>query len=572
MSEFDLVVRGATVVDGSGGPAREADVAVGGDTIVAVGDGAAGRGDEELDGRGFVLAPGFIDAHTHLDANLFWDPDLTPSSTFGVTTVVTGNCGYCLAPLGNASERDYVIETLGEVEQIPIEAITEAVPLDWSTIDEYFARLARTPSLLNFATHAGHVPIRTAVLGPDAVHERAATPDEIARMSALLRRALELGALGFTTDQVIGNVGPRNTRLPGQVCANDELLAFARVLGDTPGPRWFAMAPAALLLDRAAREADQRWHERLAEASGKPVVIGPCFDHFDDPGVGHDIMDLIASTRRDGVMVVPQVSVFPFELWQRLDNNPLIVRVLPTLRRAVRDGGTDGLRGAAADPAARERLRDEGRAIAPFPVFSGRWDHVLIRKVGDPARFGSLVDRDLAAIANEQGVQPVDVLLDTAVAEDFETQFSTLMRNTDDDEIGRMLTHPVARIGASDAGAHVLSNTDSAYAVWTLQHWWRARGALTLERAVRMLTADQADLLGLTDRGRVAPGLAADLVLFDPDRIARTGVRYVDDQPAGGRRLISDAVGVEASIVNGVVATRAGHSTGARPGRFLRAR
>ena len=263
--------------------------------------------------------------------------------------------------------------------------------------------------------------------------------------------------------------------------------------------------------------------------------------------------------------------MFTFELWQRLDNNPLIVRVLPTLRRAFRDGGTDALRTVAADLSERVRLREEGRSIAPFPVFSGRWEHVFVRKVADPSRFGSLVDRDLASIAREQGVEPVDVLLDTAIAENFETQFSTLMRNTDDDEVGRMLSHPAARIGASDAGAHVLSNTDSAYAVWTLQHWWRERGVLGLERAIRMLTADQADLLGFRDRGRIAPGLAADLVLFDPDRIARTGVRYVDDQPAGGRRLISDVVGVEVSIVNGVVATRDGRSTGARPGRFLRA-
>jgi N-acyl-D-aspartate/D-glutamate deacylase len=463
------------------------------------------------------------------------------------------------------------VETLSEVEQIPIDAIRAGVPLDWSTVDEYFARLDSTPALLNFATHAGHVPIRTAAMGPVAVHERTATAGEIERMGALLRHALELGALGVTTDQVTGNVGPHGTALPGQVCGDDELLAFARVLASSPGPGWLAMAPRALLLDRAAREDDLRFHERLAAASGKPVVIGPCFDHFDEPGVGYDLIEATARSRRTGVTVVPQVSVFVFELWQRLDDNPLLVRVLPTLRRAVRDDGVDGLRRVAADPVARERLRAEARAIAPFPVFSGRWDHVFVRQVADAARFGALLNRDLASIAREQGVEPVDVLLDTAVAERFETQFSTLMRNTDDDEIGRMLSHPLARIGASDAGAHVLSNTDSAYAVWTLQHWCRERGVLTLERAVQMLTAAQPDLLGYTDRGRIAVGQAADLVLFDPDHIARTGVRSVADQPAGGRRLISEATGVVASVVNGVVATREGASTGARPGRFLRA-
>ncbi|HEX4493344.1 MAG TPA: amidohydrolase family protein [Acidimicrobiia bacterium] len=571
MSDADLVVRGATVVDGRGGPPFAADVGVTGGVITAIGTVGPGGGAEELDGRGLVLAPGFIDAHTHLDANLFWDPDLTPSSSFGVTTVVTGNCGYALAPLGTGASRDYVVETLSEVEQIPIEAIRAGVPLDWSTLDDYFARLDSTPALLNFATHAGHVPIRTAVMGPDAVHDRTATPDEIERMSALLRHALELGALGVTTDQVVGNVGPRGTQLPGQVCSDDELLAFARVLASASGPGWLAMAPRALLLDRAAREDDLRFHERLAAASAKPVVIGPCFDHFEQPGVGFDLIEATARSRRPGVTVVPQVSVFVFELWQRLDDNPLLVRVLPTLRRAVRDDGVDGLRRVAADPAARSRLRDEARAITPFPVFSGRWDHVFVRQVVDGARFGALVDRDLATLAREQGVEPVDVLLDTAIAEDFATQFSTLMRNTDDDEIGRMLAHPLARIGASDAGAHVLSNTDSAYAVWTLQHWCRERGVLTLERAVQMLTADQADLLGMPERGRIAVGQVADLVLFDPDRIARTGVRFVADQPAGGRRLVSEATGVAASVVNGVVATRDGHSTGARSGRFLRA-
>jgi N-acyl-D-aspartate/D-glutamate deacylase len=200
------------------------------------------------------------------------------------------------------------------------------------------------------------------------------------------------------------------------------------------------------------------------------------------------------------------------------------------------------------------------------PVFSGRWEHVGVRYSHQP----NVEGRDLASLSAERGVAPTDLLLDLALADDLDTQVATVMRNGDDDEVAELVAHPAAMIGASDAGAHILANTDSCYAVWTLQHWVRERKALTLERAVAKLTGDQARLLGLTDRGLVQPGLAADLVLFDPDAIRTTGVRFVDDQPEGGRRLVTDAVGVEMSVVNGVVATRQGRSTGARSGRRLR--
>ena len=201
-------------------------------------------------------------------------------------------------------------------------------------------------------------------------------------------------------------------------------------------------------------------------------------------------------------------------------------------------------------------------------MWSGRWEHVFVRYTDQPGVWG----RDLATLAKQRHVHPVDAMLDTAIADGFETQIASVMRNGDDDELARLVAHPMAMIGASDAGAHVLSNTDSCYAVWTLQHWVRERRVLTLERAVAMLTGDQARLLGFADRGVLRPGLAADLVVFDADRIATTGVRYLDDQPAGGRRLVTDAVGVEVSVVNGVVATRGGVSTGARAGRRLRPR
>ncbi|MGH9074940.1 MAG: N-acyl-D-amino-acid deacylase family protein [Acidimicrobiales bacterium] len=565
-ARYDLVVRDAAIVDGTGGPAIGGDVAVSDGLIVSVGGRAAGSGAEEVDGRDLVVAPGFIDPHTHLDANLFWDADLTPSSSFGVTTVVTTNCGYGLAPALGDEARAYMVAAMSTVEQIPERSIAAAVPFDWDDLASYSARLDRQPVLINHAFQIGHVPLRAAVLGVPGAHSRRASPAEIAAMGRLLHQGLELGALGFSTDQVIGNPGPGGTELPGQVCGEEELLALAGVLGQGPGPGLFTMANAALLQGRAERVADLGWHQRLAEASGRPVVVGPVFGSHDDPGGAVAIMDLVAAGRRPGVTVVPQISTRPFELWTRLDSPGLLVRCLPTLAEAVRTGGTDGVRSLAGDAAARDRLRRDGAAMPASPVFSGRWEHVGVRYSHQPDVGG----RDLASLSAERGAPPTDVLLDLALADGFDTQVATIMRNGDDDEVGRLVSHPAAMIGASDAGAHILANTDSCYAVWTLQHWVRERRALTLERAVAKLTGDQARLLGLSDRGLVRPGLAADLVLFDPDAVRTTGVRFVDDQPEGGRRLVTDAVGVEMSVVNGVVATRRGASTGARPGRRLR--
>ena len=562
----DLVVRGALVVDGTGAPGRGADVAVSDGRITHVGE-APGRGAEELDGRGHVLAPGFIDPHTHLDANLFWDPDVTPSSTYGVTTVVTGNCGYTLAPVADAAARDYVVEVMSFVEQIPRAAFDTAVPFDWSTQAEYFDRLAGLPVALNHATFVGHVPVRTAVMGPGPAHEREATADEVAQMVDLVRDGLALGAVGFSTDQCIGNFGPGFEALPGQVCSTAEVLAVAAALRDATGPGVFAMVPPSLNQDRPERQADLDWHLRIAEAAGRPVVIGPVFDRWSDLGIGYDMVDLMAARSRPGATVVPQVSTRIFELWTRLDTMGLVVRLLPTLADAVKRGGADGVRALAADPDRRARLAEEGAQVQGNMVWSGRWDHVRLRW---SVTRSDLLGLTIEEIAARLGCAPTDVLVDLAVADDFETQVAAEMANGDDEQVGRMVAHPAAMIGASDAGAHVLSNTDSCYAVWTLQHWVRERGVLTLEQAVRKLTADQADLFGLADRGRVAVGRAADLVLFDADRVGTVGVGFLDDQPAGGRRLVTQATGIAASVVNGVVTTREGAPTGARSGRFLR--
>ncbi|MHB1585333.1 MAG: amidohydrolase family protein, partial [Acidimicrobiales bacterium] len=333
--EFDLVLRNAVVVDGTGGPPRQADVAVVDGRIAAVDRRVAGSGTEEVDCRDLVVAPGFIDPHTHLDANLFWDPDLTPSSTFGVTTVVTANCGYALAPLSGEDQQAYVVGALSTVEQIPERSILAGVPFDWDDLPSYAARLDRLPVALNHAFLIGHVPLRSVVMGVPDAYRRPATDDEVAAMERLLAQGLALGALGFSTDQVIGNPGPGGTALPGQICGEPELLALGGVLGRGPGPGLFTMANAALLQGRSERLADLAWHERLAAASGRPVVVGPVFDAHDDPGGGLAVMDGALAGRRPGVTVVPQVSTRPFELWTRLDSPGLLVRALPTWHRAV---------------------------------------------------------------------------------------------------------------------------------------------------------------------------------------------------------------------------------------------
>jgi N-acyl-D-amino-acid deacylase len=565
MTSHDVVVRGAFVIDGTGAPGFDGDVAWDGDRIVAVGD-VSGTGSEELDGRGFVLAPGWIDTHTHLDANQFWDPFLTPCSRYGVTTVVLANCGYALAPVTTPEQREYVIDALVTVEQIPRRAIDEAVPFDWTDQESYLDALARIPTALNRAFLVGHLPVRAAVMGPQAARTRAATDSEVRAICDLVAVGLRLGALGFSTDQVVGNVGPDNSALPGQVCDDTELLAVARTLGAAPGPGLFTMAPRALLLDRDQRRADLVWHEQLAAASGKPVVIGPVFDTDDEPGVGRDLLDAMGAAQARGHHVVGQVSPRPFELWTRLDSPGVLVRVLPTLYAAVKAGGADGVRRLAHDAAAMDRLRDEGAHIRPSLIFSGRWDHVHVRY---SPRSGDLRDRDVATIAAARGEDPIDVLFDTAIGDDFETQFAIAMRSPDDARLGELVAHPAAQLGGSDAGAHSQSNTDSCYAVWTLQHWVRERGVLPLEAAVAMLTARQADLFGLAGRGRIMPGAYADLVLFDPARVGIDDVRYVADMPAGGTRLLAEPVGIAATVVNGTVVTRDGDLTGSRPGTVL---
>ena len=405
-------------------------------------------------------------------------------------------------------------------------------------------------------------------MGPEAARERAATPAETAEIAALVSEGLRLGALGFSTDQVVGNIGPGNTALPGQVCADDELLAVARALGAGPGPGLFTMAPRALLLDRAERRADLEWHEQLAAASGRPVVIGPVFDTYDEPGVGLDLLDAMGDAQARGNRVVGQVSPRPFELWTRLDAPGVLVRVLPTLSAAVKNGGAEGVRRLANDPDAMARLREEGARIQPSldvqrPV--GSRARALLAPQRRPPRPRPRDDRRRA---RRGPGRRADRHRDRRRLRD-------AVRDRDAQPRRRRASASSSRIPPRSSAGATPARTPRATPTAATQSGrcstgCARRGVLSLETAVAMLTARQADLFGIRDRGRITPGAFADLVLFDPGRVGIDDVRYVSDMPAGGTRLVAEPVGIAASIVNGTIVTRDGAVTGARPGSLLR--
>jgi N-acyl-D-aspartate/D-glutamate deacylase len=528
----DIIIRGGTLVDGTGLPGRRADVAVAAGRVVGIGEGLRGR--RELDAADQVVAPGFVDIHTHYDAQVFWDPSLTPSSFHGVTTVVAGNCGFSIAPI-RPDAVELMARTLQHVEDMSFDTLSVGVPWDdFETFADYLAAVDRRGVALNYGCYVGHTAVRLFVMGAEA-YERAATPDELSRMQETVAESMAAGAMGFASSASPTHNGDRGRPVPSRVADLDELRALLAPVRDA-GRGVVALLPGGVIPNdevfKIQREIGRpvTW-TALLTVKGLPYHKGVIADHD--------------AARADGIEVWPQVSCRPLVFQMNLAE-PFTLNSRQSFSRLM--GVSTAERMAAyRDPTWRSATWEElsGGGGMPF-----NWQSVSVAE--SPSR-SDLIGRSIVELGKEWECTPLDVMLDISLEDELRTRFWSVLANDDEDAIAWLLPRDNVLLGLADSGAHVSQLCDACFATDLLGNWVRDREVMTIERAVHKLTGEPAAVYGLVDRGTVEVGKAADLCVFDPEAVAPGPLRRMHDFPAEGERLTADApVGMTHVLVNGV--------------------
>jgi N-acyl-D-aspartate/D-glutamate deacylase len=555
---LDLLVKNARICDGTGAPSFMGDLGVQDGLIRTVGKPNGHAASRVIDAGGLVLAPGFVDPHTHYDAQIAWDPMVTCSPWHGVTTVIMGNCGVGVAPVRPAT-REILMQDLVNVEAIPYDVMKAGIDWQWESYGEYLDAIDRRGLGINVAGLVAFTPLRHYVMG-EASFERAATGDEIVTMRRLLREALEAGAFGFTTTTSRNHVGYQGRPLACRNASREELVGVVRGLHDA------GRGAIEIILNSggmwAVNDEDIELLRQLTAASGGPVTWLAMLAHPGKPDF-HD-----ATFARLGDLVrqaIPQVTPRPIMSQGDL-KNPTMFGSFISWQKAFNRPAAEQI-ALYRDPAFREAFRQE----LDSRQRSHMWGQMRVLEVGRPELAGH-VGRTLEEIAASQGKRPVDAYFDLGIADDLNTRFQSSTFNFDPAGIERLITDDRCLIGLSDGGAHVDFICDVGYATALLDLWVRQKKALSLEKAVHKLTQVPATVFGIPDRGVLAEGKVADLVLFDPDTVTAKTPRYVHDLPNNGRRLISESEGIKATFVGGVQLYDDGRHTGAMPGRILRSR
>jgi N-acyl-D-amino-acid deacylase len=563
----DLVIRNGLLADGSGGPARPADVVVDGDRVVEVADaGTAGRGTREIDADGRLVTPGWVDIHTHYDGQATWDPEVSPSGWHGVSTVVMGNCGVGFAPAA-PDRRDWLIQLMEGVEDIPGTALAEGMSWNWESFPEYLDELERMPRVMDIAAQVPHGAVRGYVMGERGAANEEATAEDIAAMSAIVEEAVRAGAVGFSTTRTVLHRAKDGELAAGTTASAEELLGIGDALG-AAGAGVFEVAS-----DMVDPEAEFSWMAEVSRRSGRPVTFG-CLQNDLWPQQWRTLLDLSEQANAAGARIVPQVAGRPACLLFGFSSSvhPFITH---RAYRAVADLPLPERVVALRTPEVRDAILSEHVQRSGFGAYLLSSFHKLF-PLGDPPDYEPGPEQSVAAIAAREGRTPEEVTYDLMLQRDgTELLYFPLLGYTDGDfgALAEMLGRDGTVLGLGDGGAHCGVLCDASLPTYMLTHWVRdrSRGSrFALEDVVAMQTRRTAELYGFADRGLVAPGYRADLNVIDLDGLAIEPPEMVYDLPAGGRRLIQRARGYAATVVAGVPVRIDDEATGARPGVLVR--
>jgi N-acyl-D-aspartate/D-glutamate deacylase len=568
----DIVIRGGTILDGTGADAFTGDVAIDGGTIAAVG-GKAGPGRREIAADGLLVTPGWVDVHTHYDGQATWDPVLAPSSWHGVTTILFGNCGVGFAPVRKEHQAG-LIDLMEAIEDIPGSALHEGLKWDWESFPDYLDALDRMPRTIDIAAQVPHHPLRVFVMGDRGINREAATPDDIAEMKRLTEEALRAGAFGFTTSRTYSHKTTEGELVPGHFAEEAELYGIGHAMAAV---RSGAFGMNSDFVDEAAEFA---WMTRLSKETGRPVWF-LLTDRTKDPARWKRLMHGVHAARAQGAQITAQVAGRPVGIIMGIAGsyNPFSIRpsylpleVLPPQERLKRMRGPEIRRRLLAEEPSERQI---ARLSQARQNMVGRWDKMFVMSGATPD-YEPTPEKSIAAIAARGNSSPQEVAYDYLTEGLDRFLFFPIVNYSDGDHqtVREMLTDPGTLLGLSDGGAHCGAIVDASVPSFMLSHWGRDRKrgpGLPLPLLVKMQTSETADFFGFKDRGRLQPGMRADVNVIDFAELRLRQPEVVHDLPAGGRRLVQRVDGYKATLVAGTPVFEDGEDTGARPGRLVRA-